>query len=768
MKISFSPKTIQGNIILYVGISISLIIGIIIFYNSYQERKRLINFSEKETEYIAENNSSIIVKYFNKALDISKLSSNIVRNYESINIENRRNFYGNFLKYILEKNDFFYCAWSMWEDDIFFNDSTIRTKEHLKSIVFYKTGSFIKELDVTQEDFENSFYTEAKNSKKVTITKPYSYTFDENFEDIWLITIAIPIIIKNKVVGVTGIDINLQIFQNYIEKIKAFEDNRVFIMDSEGTFIAHTFEKLVGKNIFEIDKDYAKKNQLEKHLKLNRNFSIRSKNIILNKSFYTCFSPINFDVKSSYHWYLAVATPSENIIKKANNTFWISIIIAFVGILILIIIIYFITKKYTNPLKNITEILIDISKGKIVVDKFKSINSNFDISVSKILKALESLTYGVKNRTEFANEIAKGNLNAELNLMGKDDILGLSLLKMQKNLVTAQKNIDKQKEKEKQENWIAKGTSQLATTIRKHSDDLSDMANYFLRDLVDYLKINQAGFFVYRDKDKKDIYLKLVATYAFSRKKYLSKRIELGEGLIGTCALEKKVIYITELPDDYINISSGLGNSNPKALLIFPLITENKVLGILELASFKEINESSKLLLERINNNLASTISSIKMNRQTEDLLKQSQKQASQIVLQEEATREQLIELKKEQEIIKSEKLILNNQIKSILDVTVVYELDTNAHLIYCSEQFIKLMKTNFIYIKNRSIEKYIIKDDFSSFKDVWKNVLKGKETKKKITYIKQTKENIELETFFIPIKDEKQKIKKVFCLINY
>ena len=100
--------------------------------------------------------------------------------------------------------------------------------------------------------------------------------------------------------------------------------------------------------------------------------------------------------------------------------------------------------------------------------------------------------------------------------------------------------------------------------------------------------------------DKQDIFIEMKACYAFDRRKYLQKRIEIGEGLVGRCYQEKERIYLTEIPNDYIKITSGLGDDNPRALLIIPLIYNDVIYGLIELANFSDFPDYVIEFVERV------------------------------------------------------------------------------------------------------------------------------------------------------------------------
>src|SRR5690606_29301825 len=157
------------------------------------------------------------------------------------------------------------------------------------------------------------------------------------------------------------------------------------------------------------------------------------------------------------------------------------------------------------------------------------------------------------------------------------------------------------------------------------NNDLRELAEDIIRSLVKYLSANQGGLYLINDDDANDIHVELLACYAYERKKHISQRIEIGHGLVGQIILEKERMYLTEIPENYLNITSGLGQSTPRHLLIVPLKLEEKVFGAIEIASFHPIKAHEIEFTEQLGESIASTIANVKNNHRTKKLLEETQ-----------------------------------------------------------------------------------------------------------------------------------------------
>ncbi len=298
---------------------------------------------------------------------------------------------------------------------------------------------------------------------------------------------------------------------------------------------------------------------------------------------------------------------------------------------------YLVVSQVVAPMQEFHEQVIKISKGEKISFKHKTRSDE----IGQMQQAISVMVEGLQIKTQFANQIGKGNYESDLRLMGDNDAMGAALMEMCNNL-------KRNAEEESKRNWANTGLTQISEVLRNANSSSQQLYDQILTFIIKYLKANQGGLFLL--KDQSPVCLELVACYAYERKKYVEKNIEAGQGLVGQCYLEKDTIHITEIPSDYLHITSGLGQANPRCLLIVPLKINEAVHGVIEIASFRQFETYQIEFLEKIAESIASTISSVKINEITRTLLDETKVQSEQMRAQEEEMRQNMEELMATQE----------------------------------------------------------------------------------------------------------------------
>jgi signal transduction histidine kinase len=329
--------------------------------------------------------------------------------------------------------------------------------------------------------------------------------------------------------------------------------------------------------------------------------------------------------------------------KEIKNNVKMIILIVIGLSLLLIVIGYFATVYMSDILvKGITLVKTSLQKLSLG-EKIDTLQVKSDDEIGEMIVSLNSFVAGINSYTQFAEEIGKGNLDSNFKSLSENDVLGNSLVKMRNNL----KSISQTEEERK---WQNEGIAFFSELIRKHSHDLKELCVEFNRHLVKYLNANQSGLYIIQQDEQNEPYLEMKACYAFNRKKYLTNKVLLGEGLLGQAVLEKDYIYLTDLPEDFVKIESGLGDANPTCFFINPLISNDEVQGAIEIASFNKLKTYEIEFIKKICENFASSITSAKVSEKTQALLQETQTMTEMMKAQEEELRQNNEELQATQE----------------------------------------------------------------------------------------------------------------------
>jgi PAS domain S-box-containing protein len=270
---------------------------------------------------------------------------------------------------------------------------------------------------------------------------------------------------------------------------------------------------------------------------------------------------------------------------------------------------------------------------------------------------LSAKNFTIDRNANFAKRIGEGDFESEFEVSGKDDILGQSLLLMRENLLANTR-------KEADQTWIAQGKDIISDILRIHNK-IEDLSYDVIANLIKYINAVQGALYIFIEEEEK---LVNIATYAYNRKKYLTQEFKIGQGLIGQAAYEMDIIYRTEIPDDYVTITSGiLGDKKPKSLLIVPLISDEKLQGVIEFASLEDhIPQLTVTFLKELGEIISRTLFNLRINQRTEQLLKESQEMTQELRENEEQLRQNAEEMRATQEELKKSNEQLEAQIQAV------------------------------------------------------------------------------------------------------
>ncbi len=306
-------------------------------------------------------------------------------------------------------------------------------------------------------------------------------------------------------------------------------------------------------------------------------------------------------------------------------------------------------KRYVQKPANLTtQVLNKVSYGDLDVQIDEELKKSND-EIGQMNTALFNMIDYLKETGEFARQVGEGNFDYNIEALSGKDHLRHVLLEMRDKLKEASELEAEKRKEEEQRRWSNEGMTKLNDILRQQ-ENITEISYKVISFLVKYLEANQGGIFIRNSDDENDVFYELQAAYAFNHRKYIEKTFKPGEGLVGTCAIEKKRIYMTNIPDDYIEITSGLGGSNPKALLIVPMKIEDEVYGVIEIASFNTFEDYQIEFVEEASLSIASTLSAAETNRKTKELLEKTQQQAEEMSSQEEEMRQNMEELQATQE----------------------------------------------------------------------------------------------------------------------
>jgi PAS domain S-box-containing protein len=246
------------------------------------------------------------------------------------------------------------------------------------------------------------------------------------------------------------------------------------------------------------------------------------------------------------------------------------------------------------------------------------------------------------------------------------------------------------------------------------------------------------------------------ACYAWDKKKFLNHKIYRGEGLAGQAWQEGDMVYLTEIPQNYIKIASGLGDANPTSVLIVPLKVNDQIFGVVELASFNAFQDFEKEFVQKIAETIASTISTVKINARTQRLLEESQEMTEQMRAQEEEMRQNMEELQATQEEMQRSQAETDSTLSAIHGSQLVAEYAVDGSLTKVNSNYLELFGYTQDEVVGEHHRIFTTKEDKNSeeYRQFWKDLSMGYPKKGLYKRINRKGEVITVRSSFSTIKN--------------
>ncbi len=409
------------------------------------------------------------------------------------------------------------------------------------------------------------------------------------------------------------------------------------------------------------------------------------------------------------------------------------------------------SKRVANRINAINQVIKKLSLGEL-----NKTDIDGQDEVGQIGHSVNSLTSGLKRTVEFAEKIGKGTFDTEYKLLSDKDTLGHALLDMRNNLVQFS-------EEDKKRNWATEGIAQFAEILRTH-ESAEELCNKIISNLVKYLKANQGYMFLVSKDGNETEYLKLEACYAYSKKRHLQKRIEWGEGITGAAWQEGNTIYLTEVPENYVAITSGIGEALPRSILIVPLKVNDEIHGIIEIASFKILESYQIAFVEKLAESIASSISFVKISERTRHLLEESQQQEEELRAQEEEMRQNMEELKATQEEMQRSTILMKGVLNAIDQSYLYIEFETDGTIIHANANFLQGMGYTMAELKGQHHRIFVGTEHAESkvYQQFLENMRNGVSFSGKVTRYTKAGTKVFLQAVYSPVYDNYNTILKV------
>jgi PAS domain S-box-containing protein len=433
----------------------------------------------------------------------------------------------------------------------------------------------------------------------------------------------------------------------------------------------------------------------------------------------------------------------------------LTIILGGVFLLIALLSARYLLMQVTKPVNFLKNIVVKLGRGELVEEKQAKFNND---EIGDMALAMDNLVNGLRGTTSFAENIGNGNYRSDFRPLSDHDVLGNALINMRDNL-------SKVADDDKKRSWATEGLAKFGEILRTNNNDLLKLSDEIIGNLVKYLRSNQGALYIIDDAEgTEEPSMSMKACYAWDKKKFMNHKIHRGEGLAGQAWQEGDIVYLTEVPQNYVRITSGLGDANPTSVLIVPLKVNDQIFGVVEVASFSVFKDFEMEFVQKIAESIASTISAVKVNARTQKLLEESQEMTEQMRAQEEEMRQNMEELQATQEEMQRSQAETESTMLAIHGALSVIDYSIDGSVTKANSNFLDLFGYTQDEIMGENHRIFVTKDERNTeeYRQFWRDLASGYPKKGTFKRINRKGETINVRSSFSPIKNRSGDVVKI------
>jgi len=443
----------------------------------------------------------------------------------------------------------------------------------------------------------------------------------------------------------------------------------------------------------------------------------------INNSYLTLCQPIDIQFGLG-KWDVCIRSQSKDL----SGHIFDRILIWVIGLLLLglgIFLIHLFVRRVEKPWDEILQLTDGISTGQYYGLQNSKNTGTLDANADKLKASLNNIVKSLDTLTSISKAASTGDFSKSVSLPGfKNEIVsGIGTLVNQ--FKNTKEKLAQNEIETKQANHFIEGIDKISDVMKLYHNDLHELSEQVIRTLVDLMNIEMGAVFLLKTENDES-FLDLEVSYAYNESKYHKRRFHLGESLVGSCASEKRTVHLKKIPEDYLKIISGLGQTSPKSLLIIPLTFEEEVLGVLEMGTLSEFEQHIIDFAERAAETIANTLSLAKNNIQNSVLLEKNLVQTKELEESDRKMKEALAELKEMQSKTAQSEADVRAKLEAMNHTLMMVEYTTEGILLDANYKFLNTMQYSLDEIEGINVLELLKEEDREELQKVINTVKSG------------------------------------------